>query len=45
MIMQSNLNTLSNQTAFEEWLFRGVCLMKLLEYRPMIPEFRKGQYL
>ncbi len=45
MIMQSNLNTLSNQTAFEEWLFRGVCLVKLLEYRPMIPEFRKGQYL
>jgi hypothetical protein len=26
---QSNLNTLANQTAFEEWLFRGVCLVKL----------------
>ncbi len=25
---QSNLNTVSNQTAFE-WLFRGVCLVKL----------------
>ncbi len=26
---QSNLNTLANQTTFEEWLFRGVCLVKL----------------